>query len=90
MTSRTAWGRGFSLTLMPTSAPYCLARASFSSEISAAMTLAPNSLATCTAWMATPPPAPMISTSSRGPTLARLVKQSQGVQMASAATAAAV
>ena len=56
--------------------------------MSAPMTQPPQSFAICTPWIPTPPPAPMISTVSPGPTRASSRHAWYGVAMASAATAA--
>src|SRR4029453_14412420 len=52
------------------SAPHSRAAASLASEMSAAITQPPESLAICTACMPPPPPAPTIKTASPGPTRA--------------------
>ena len=46
------------------------------------MTNAPNSLATASAMLATPPPIPQISTTSPGRTLARVFSMRQAVNAA--------
>ncbi len=78
-----SFDKSASLQSMISSAPNSFTSSSFSADKSAASTRPPHSFAICTAWIPTPPPAPIIKMSSPGLTCASLVHAWKGVATAS-------
>ena len=64
------------------SAPISRARASFSSLLAVAKTLAPVNFAICSPALPTPPPTPRIKTSSPGRSWARVISMCHAVRYA--------